>query len=188
MKTYLHVPLAIFLLNVAVASERPWQELSDPRVAEVASNFKTPPAEYSMTFYWGWDGPVTEEVIARDLKEYSSKNVRAVTIEAGYRMNTKYLSPEWFALVKYTVEQARRNNMRVWLVDEGKYPSGFAGGKFSELRPDLTMQTFRVADRFAVNGGETGNRPVKDNTICAVAVNEVNGTSKVLELKNGQLN
>lgn len=196
MKTNLHVILAMFILtipilnlsNVSVASERPWQELSNPSVADVASNFKTPSSVYSMTFYWGWDGPVDEKVIARDLKEYSFKNVRAVTLEAGYNMKAKYLSPEWFALVKYTVEQARENDMHVWLVDEGKYPSGFAGGKFSELRPDLTMQTFRVTDSFTVNGGETVDRQVKDNTICAVAVNETDGTSKILEPVNGRLN
>ncbi len=196
MKTYLHIVPAIFLLyipavslsNRSIASERPWQELSNPSIAEVASNFKTPSSVYSMTFYWGWDGPVDEKVIARDLKEYSSKNVRAVTLEAGYHMKAKYLSPEWFALVKYTVEQARENGMRVWLVDEGKYPSGFAGGKFSELCPDLTMQTFRVTDRFTAKGGEIVDRQVKDNTICAVAVNETDGNSKVLESVNGRLN
>jgi hypothetical protein len=131
---------------------------------------------------------VDEEVISRDLKEYSTNNVRAITLEAGYHMKAKYLSPEWFELVKYTVEQARQNDMRVWLVDEGKYPSGFAGGRFSELRPDLTMQTYRVTDRSTLNGGETVDRQVKDNTICAVAVNETDGTSRVLEPANGRLN
>jgi hypothetical protein len=195
MKTYIYVLPVIFLLNLpalsllngVVATERPWQELSDPSAAEVASNFKTPPSVYSMTFYWGWDGPVTEEVIARDLKEYSSKNVRAVTLEAGYRMNAKYLSPEWFALVKYTAEQARENNMHLWLVDEGKYPSGFAGGKFSELRPDLTMQTLRVMDSITVKDGETVKIQTTDNTICAVATKEADGTTKILEPINGWL-
>ena len=195
MKICLRVILVNFLLNitalslsnVSFASERPWQELSNPSVADVASNFKNPSSVYSMTFYWGWDGPVDEKVIARDLKEYSSNNVRAVTLEAGYHMKAKYLSPEWFSLVKYTVEQARENDMHVWLVDEGKYPSGFAGGKFSELRPDLTMQTFRVTDRFTVSSGETVDRQVKDNTICVVAVNEIDGTSKILEPVDGRL-
>ncbi|MBN2182593.1 MAG: hypothetical protein JW715_11830 [Sedimentisphaerales bacterium] len=188
MRTLLLVIIAAVLLNPALAAERLWQELSDPSLTEVASNFRNPPSEYSMTFYWGWDGPVTEEVITRDLKEYSSNNVRAVTLEAGYRMTAAYLSPEWFKLVKYTVQQARLNDMHVWLVDEGKYPSGFAGGRFSELRPDLTMQTFRVTERFDVGGGETVDRQVKDNTICAVAVNETDGVSKVLEPVNGRLN
>lgn len=175
-------------LNFAFGSERPWQSLSNPGIAEITSNFKNPPSEYSLTFYWGWDGAVDKEVIARDFNEYSSKNVRAVTLEAGYNMTAKYLSPEWFDLVKYTVEKAREKDMHVWLVDEGKYPSGFAGGKFSELRPDLTMQTFRLADRFDVKSGEVLDRQLNNNTICVIAVNSADGSSKVLESVNGRLN
>lgn len=186
MRKHLIALLALLLAGTAFGLDRPWQNLSDPTAAEVASNFKEPPPEYSMTFYWGWDGPVTEEVIARDLAEYDSKNVHAVTLEAGYRMKAAYLSPEWFDLVKYTVEQAKQRDMRVWLVDEGKYPSGFAGGKFSQERPDLTMQTFRVTDRFSVTGGESVDREVADNTICAVATEE-SGKAVVLEPKAGRL-
>jgi hypothetical protein len=187
MRNYLIVSLALLFVGTASGLNQPWQNLSDPTAAEVAANFKEPPAEYSMTFYWGWDGPVTEDVIARDLAEYRSKNVKAVTLEAGYRMTAAYLSPKWFDLVKYTVKQAKQRDMRVWLVDEGKYPSGFAGGKFSQERPDLTMQTFRVAGQFSVAGGQTVDREVADNTICAVAVDETGKTTLLIEPKSGRL-
>ena len=188
MKSYINIVVAVFLLNTTLASERPWQELSNPDVAEVASNFKSPPTEYSMTFYWGWDGPVTEEVIARDLEEYCSKNVKAVTLEAGYRMTAKYLSPEWFDLVKYTVEKARELDMRVWLVDEGKYPSGFAGGKFSQERPDLRMQTYTVHEPFSVEAGQEISQDVKPDTICAIAVNQEDNSTLILEINSDKLN
>jgi hypothetical protein len=188
MKSFINIIFAVFLLNTTLASDRPWQELSNPDVADVASNFKSPPSEYSMTFYWGWDGPVTEEVIARDLEEYCSKNVKAVTLEAGYRMTSKYLSPEWFELVKYTVEKARELDMHVWLVDEGKYPSGFAGGKFSQERPDLRMQTYTVREPFSVEAGQKISRDVKPNTICAIATNQKDGSTLVLEINSGKLN
>ena len=38
------------------------------------------------------------------------------------------------------VEMAKSKGMHVYIVDEGKYPSGFAGGKFSQERSDLRMQ------------------------------------------------
>ncbi len=188
MRSFINIIVTVFLLNSASASQRPWQELSNPKVSDVASSFKSPPPEYSMTFYWGWDGPVTEEVIARDLEEYSSKNVKAVTLEAGYRMAAKYLSPEWFDLVKYTVEKARELDMRVWLVDEGKYPSGFSGGKFSEERPDLRMQTYTVKKPFSVEAGQEISQDVKPNTIFAVAINQVDDSTLVLEIDSGKLN
>ncbi len=188
MKRFIYITVTVFILNTSSASQRPWQELYNPNVADVALNFKSPPSEYSMTFYWGWDGPVTEEVIARDLEEYSSKNVKAVTLEAGYRMTAKYLSPEWFDLVKYTVEKARELDMHVWLVDEGKYPSGFAGGKFSQERPELRMQTYTVKEPFSVEAGREISRDVKPNTLYAIATNQEDGTNLVLEIDSGKLN
>ena len=32
-------------------------------------------------------------------------------------------------MVRVAVDQAKRRGMRVWIIDEGKYPSGFAGGR-----------------------------------------------------------
>jgi hypothetical protein len=179
------------ILVAAVAGtawgQRPWQQLSDPTAEEVAAGFASPPAEYSMTFYWGWDGPVTEEVIARDLDQYKASNVRCVTVEAGYNMAAKYLSEDWFKLMKLTVEQARQRGMHVWIVDEGKYPSGFAGGKFSEERPDLRMQTFRIAEQVAAEPNQSITRDLAPNTICVLAVNEADGTVKVLDIDDGKL-
>jgi len=187
MKKFLIVLVAMLLGGSALGLDKPWQTLSDPTAAELASQFSDPPPEYSMSFYWGWDGAVTHEVIDRDLDEYRSKNVMAVTIEAGNRMEAKYLSPEWFDLIKYTVEQAKQRGMRVWLVDEGKYPSGFAGGKFTEERPDLTMQTFRVGDRFSVAGNESVDREAAENTICALATRQDDDSAVVIEPKSGRL-
>jgi len=187
MKKALIVLLASLICSSASGQERPWQNLSNPTLAEVADQFTAPPPEYSMTFYWGWDGPVTQDVIVRDLDQYRSSNVMAVTIEAGNRMQAKYLSPEWFDLIKFTVEQARQRGMRVWFVDEGKYPSGFAGGKFSEERPDLTMQTFHVTDEFYVAGGERIDRAATGKTICAVATRQAGGTTVVIEPQSNRL-
>jgi hypothetical protein len=191
MKTCLKVLFLIFIFGVlsielVISAERPWQKISNPKVAEVASNFKEPPAEYSMTFYWGWDGPVTEEVIIRDLNEFKAKGVRAVTLEPGYNM--EYLTAGWFEMVKIAVEQARKRGMRVWLVDEGKYPSGFAGGKFSKERPELRMQALVLAGRFNVASGETISHKLLPETVSAVAVNKTDNTYQALDISSGELN
>jgi hypothetical protein len=188
MKRCLLCSVLVSTLTTLALGEQPWQRLSDPAEAEVAAHFQSPPPEYGMTFYWGWDGPVTEEVIARDLTEYKAANVPCVTVEAGYRMTARYLSEDWFKLMRYTVEQARQRDMRVWIVDEGKYPSGFAGGKFSEERPDLRMQTFRVAEQFPVEADQTVTRDLAANTICVVAVNEADGAVTVLKTDHNRLN
>jgi alpha-L-rhamnosidase len=170
-----------------VAADRPWQQLTMPSVAEVAANFIAPPPEYGLTVWWGWDGLVTAEVINRDLDVFRAKGIRVVTIEAGYGMGAPYLSSGWFETIKLAVQQAKLRGMRVWLVDEGKYPSGFAGGKFSAERPDLRMQALVVAERVEVAGGETLARRVPAETVGVLAVNQADNSSQSIELGSGEL-
>ncbi|MCJ7728728.1 MAG: hypothetical protein MUO27_02435, partial [Sedimentisphaerales bacterium] len=192
MKNYLKVLSLFLFLNITliqsgIAAEGPWQKISMPSVVEVALAFPTPPVEYGMTFYWGWEGNVTEEVIARDMDAFSARGVRVVTIEPGYGMSSPYLSPGWFKTIKFAVEQARRRGMRVWLVDEGKYPSGFAGGKFSAERPDLRMQGLVVAERIEPATDETLARALSPDIVSAIAVNLTDNTNQILDVHTGRL-
>jgi len=57
-------------------------------------------------------------------------------------------------MVKVAVDEAKKRGMIIWIEDEGKYPSGFAGGKFSIERPDLKMRGLVVTERFDAATGE----------------------------------
>ena len=172
-----------------LAADRPWQQLSAPTASEAAARFPAPPAEYSPTCWWGWDGPITERVITRDLDGFLARGVRAVTIEPGYKMdNAPYLSPAWFQTIKTAVQAAKKRDMRIWLVDEGKYPSGFAGGKFSSEHPELGMQALVAGERIPVAAGETLQRKLSGETVGALALNQQDNTSRRIDLGSGELN
>ncbi|MBQ6228502.1 MAG: glycoside hydrolase [Prevotella sp.] len=109
-------------------------------VAQNETEFKKPPAEMCNHVILGWDGEITPEVIERDLDQIQAKGFRNVIIEPGYNMGSPYLSEQWFANVRLMADAVERRGMRMWIIDEGKYPSGMAGGKFSKERPDLCMQ------------------------------------------------
>ncbi len=168
-------------------AQKPWQMLQMPTVDEAAALWSDPPPEYAPTVTWGWDGPVSTETIRQDLDDLYRHGFRAVTIEAGYGMAAPYLSPGWFALVKTAVEEAAQRGMRVWIIDEGKYPSGFAGGRFSAERPDLRMRALVVADRFVVEGGEKVDRPVRPAALSAAAVNLSDSAAVSIPVRNGRI-
>ncbi|MCX6329793.1 MAG: glycosyl hydrolase [Bacteroidia bacterium] len=181
---------AIFLIAAAILSDaqQPWQKITDPKTSEIAGNFKSPPAEYGMILWWGWDGPMTDTVIRRDLDRIKEMGFQGVMIEAGYGMSAKYLSPEWFSLVKLAVYEAKQRGMRVWIEDEGKYPSGFAGGKFSNERPDLKMQGLVVTERINPGAGEKITRKLPYYTLSAVAYNNEDKSDKIIDISSGELN
>lgn len=178
----------LFSFYPAVLAQQTWQKISSPSLEEVAGHFQSPPPENGMVLWWGWDGPVNEEVIIRDLDYIKSRGFSCVMIEAGYGMNEPYLSPGWFNLVKIAVKHAKERQMRVWVEDEGKYPSGFAGGKFSTERLDLRMQGLVISGRIDVSEGQTVNRSLQSSTVSAVAINRDNDSILIVDVHQGQIN
>jgi alpha-L-rhamnosidase len=180
----------LFLLTISQRSsaQRVWQKLTFPSYSEMKSQFKKYPVEYAETLTWGWDGVATRETISNDLDAIKKQGLQVVTIECGYRMGVEYLSKEWFGKIKIAVEEAKKRNMRIWIIDEGKYPSGFAGGKFSRERPDLRMQGIEVGEKINASSGETVERDLDAAVMSAVAVNQNDKTIESIDISSGRLN
>ena len=68
-------------------------------------------------------------------------------------MSTTYLSPEYFAFFKQFALEAKKRDMKLWIVDDIGYPSGFAAGRFANDK--LRMKALSIGKRIPVKGGET---------------------------------
>jgi hypothetical protein len=154
---------------------------------ELASGFKMPAPSFGPSILWGWDGPMTKEVIIHDLDKFRSLNIRSLNIEAGYDLPSPYLSDGYFDLIKFAVDQAKQRGMVIWMIDECKYPSGFAGGKFSKERPDLRMQGLDIFKRIEVTSGQSITETVSMDVLSAVAVKKESGDCRLLNIVKGQL-
>jgi hypothetical protein len=161
--------------SLSALGQQPWQRIQMPTAAEVAQTWKTPPPEYGPEPYYGLNGAVDETVIRRDLDTMKKLGYQAVTVQAGYGMPVAYLSPEYFAFFRMFVDEAKKRNMRVWIVDDAGYPSGFAGGKFTELKPEMRMQALVVAQKIPAVAGEAVKATVTDATIAVSAIHAEDG-------------
>jgi len=84
------------------------------------------------------------------------------------------------------VEEAKQRNMRVWIVDDAGYPSGFAGGKFTTEKPELRMQALEVEEKIQVAGGKTLHKELSAAVVSAAAVDQ-NGAAMPLPLHGSTL-
>ena len=153
-------------------AQHTWQRVQMPTASEVAKGWINPPSEYGPEPYFGMNGAVTIESLAHDLDTMKGLGFHAVAAQAGGGMKQAYLSPEYFAFFKQFVEEARKRDMKVWIVDEIGYPSGFAGGMFTREKPELRMQALSISQRFPVKAGETLNQAVGPDAVAAVAVGD----------------
>ena len=76
--------------------------------------------------------------------------------------------------------------MRVWIVDDAGYPSGFAGGKFTTEKPKLRMQALEAVEKIPVAGGATLHRDLLPDVVSAAAVDE-NGAAIPVPLHGQRL-
>ena len=147
-----------------------FQKVQMPTAAAVKLAWKTPPSEYGPEPYFGMNGAVTIQSLARDLDTMKGLGFHAVTAQAGGGMTTTYLTPEYFAFFKQFALEAKKRDMKVWIVDDIGYPSGFAGGYFTKEKPELRMQALSLGQRLPVKAGETLNHAAGPDAVAAVAV------------------
>lgn len=148
-----------------------------------------PPVELANHVIWGWNGEMTHETMCHDLDSMKLKGFNSVIFEAGYHLPYEYLSEDWFKAIRTAVMEAKARGMKVWIIDEGKYPSGFAGGKFTREKPELRMKALVVKDTIHVNGGAVlRDLAVSSAVISAVAVSNSGELDRQIAVKNGKIN
>src|ERR1035438_8642156 len=117
------VLLSVALLSPCVAAAqgagaRPWQRMQMPTAAQVSAVWKNPPPEYGPQPYFDMSGAVDQAEVERDLDEMKALGFRAVTVQAAVKMPFGYLSPEYFKFFQMLVAEAKKRDMRVWIVDD----------------------------------------------------------------------
>lgn len=173
----------------ARAQVKSWEGIHHTPLSTAQKNFASPPSEFASWVIWGWDGNVDLKIIRADLDTFYNLGFRAVIIEAGNNMPFEYLSGDWFKRIATAVQEARKRNLKVWIIDEGKYPSGFAGGKFTRERPDLRMQALIVCDTIRVAAETTlNNHTVESYVISAVAINDAGQLNRTVEITDHKIN
>jgi len=163
--------LAPVCMGQTTAATYPWQKMQMPTAAEVQRVWKAPPPEYGPNVYYSLNGAVDRDVLARDLDTAVQLGFHAVTVQPGRGNKEAYLSPEYFQMFKVLVEEAKKRDLRVWIIDDAGYPSGFAGGLISEKKPELRMQALTIAQTLPVKGGESLKQAVGPDTVAATATN-----------------
>ncbi len=183
----IHAFFLLPLLAPAVFAQHPWQEITAPSVTEAAANFKAPPREYgAIQPFASWNGADPQEVrarIVRDFDRLSANGIFIVNLSPGRRSpgEGKYLSPEHMDQVKFTVAEAAKRNMRLWIQDESDYPSGFAGGYITERYPQLGMQDIVADIQVRVQPGQTLTMPVPPDTLAIMAI-ETDTSQKIKQM------
>ncbi|MFI5675467.1 glycosylhydrolase-like jelly roll fold domain-containing protein [Streptomyces cellulosae] len=140
-------------LAVPTASAAPGGFAPDTAPAAFTTRrFTDPPKDSRPTVYWYWNGPVTPELVDRQLADLRDKGMYEVILFSfdNDAMRPVFFSEEWFDIVGHVLRTAERTGMRVWLFNDDHFPSGRAGeyivkggtvgSRTYQPRPDLRLK------------------------------------------------
>lgn len=91
-----------------------------------------PPIIYRSAPFWSWNDRLDAEELKRQMDEMIDKGWGSFFMHSRVGLVTGYLSDEWMELIRICAEHAKEKGAYVWLYDEDKWPSGFAGGMVPE--------------------------------------------------------
>jgi hypothetical protein len=177
----------IMAATPSIAAGHEWHKLQMPRAAEVLTRWKSPPPEYGPEPYYGIGDGVTDAAIGAELDRVKGLGFQAITVQWGKRLPYPYLSADYFAFFKRFVAAAKQRNMRIWIVDDAGYPSGFAGGKISEEAPALRMKALVKAGDWIVAGGGALDVAAPGDLVAVSAIDPVSGESHAIEPRDGRI-
>lgn len=107
------------------------------RLTEVLQNkYKN----YIFPFLWlhGED----EEILRDYVRKIYESGIKALCIEA--RPHPDFLGNKWWKDVDAIMDEAKKHNMKVWLLDDSHFPTGFANGRVKKDFPQYQKKYLKI--------------------------------------------
>jgi len=97
---------------------------------------------YILPFFW--QHGESFELLTREIDAIQSCGIREFCVES--RPYEDFCKDKWWTDFGFILEEAKKRDMRVWLLDDRSYPTGFANweirDKYPQLRKKLIRETY----------------------------------------------
>ena len=102
-------------------------------MSRILENLKELNSNYIFPFFWqhGED----EATLREYMKVIDEANIKAVCVES--RPHPDFAGPKWWEDMDIILEEARKRNMKVWILDDAHFPTGMANGKMADADAEL---------------------------------------------------
>ncbi len=102
---------------------------------------------YILPFFW--QHGESEAVLREYMAKIQESNIGAVCVEA--RPHPDFAGEQWWHDLDIIIEEARNRNMKVWILDDAHFPTGYANGLLKK-KPDSLRKQY-VMYKSAVTAG-----------------------------------
>ena len=98
-----------------------------------------------------WMRSEDEATLRREIEKISECGIKAVCVEA--RPHDDFCGPGWWHDMDIVLDEAKKRDMRVWILDDKHFPTGYANGLIETRYPERKKQYLActVADVFGAS-------------------------------------
>ena len=121
--------------------------------------FKMPTEEYRGAPFWAWNAELDEALLSEQLDCMKQMGFGGVHTHPRTGLLTPYLGEKFMSCVKFCVEAAKKKGMRIYLYDEDRWPSGFAGGFVTQNEQYRRKHILFTTVPYIVDSRPTGDAP-----------------------------
>ena len=79
-----------------------------------------------------------ESVLREYMEAIHACGIGAVCVES--RPHPDYCGPQWWHDMDIIIDEAKKRNMKVWILDDSHFPTGYANGALKDVSPELHRQ------------------------------------------------
>lgn len=90
-------------------------------------------------FPFFWQHGETEAVLREYMKIIHEANIGAVCVES--RPHPDFCGEQWWRDMDILIEEAKKRHMKIWILDDSHFPTGFANGAIKDAPPELCRQS-----------------------------------------------
>lgn len=95
-----------------------------------------------------WMRGEEEPILRREIEKIAECGIRAICVEA--RPHDDFCGPGWWHDMDIVLDEAKKRDMRIWILDDKHFPTGYANGLIESKYPERKKQYLActVADVF----------------------------------------
>lgn len=117
--------------------------------------------EFGPVPWWAWNGKLDFAVMEKQLEQMKSMGIDEFFIYPSMGLEyPNFLEESWFEYVGWTIAQAKKLDMHVWIYDDANWPSGTAMGNLAKYYPQYrcrllahTQLTLGSGQKYSFNSG-----------------------------------
>ena len=88
-----------------------------------------------------WQHGEEEHVLRNEIQKMKSADIAGFIVES--RPHPDFLGERWWKDLDIIIDEAKRQDMKVWVFDDNAYPSGYSAGLIKQNNPDLVKKYLR---------------------------------------------